>query len=98
MHIFIPHSTPKQGLSATKQATRESGGSRKFPKAKQLSLWESQNKPETELFSRKPQISSIPGISPKERNRYQVKVGSETLGTHLSIDEALLLANQSTHL
>jgi hypothetical protein len=40
----------------------------------------------------KPQIASIPGISPKERDRYRVVLGSKILGDHLSIDEALQLA------
>jgi hypothetical protein len=40
----------------------------------------------------KPQISSISGIHPKERNRYRVSVGDEILGTQLSLDEALKLA------
>ncbi len=49
MKLYVPHSTPKQGLSATKQATRESGGSRKkFFQARQLTLWESQTKSECE--------------------------------------------------
>lgn len=40
----------------------------------------------------KPQISSIPGISPKQRNRYRVMLGSEILGDFLTIDEAVNLA------
>jgi hypothetical protein len=46
----------------------------------------------------KPQISSIPGIHPRERNRYQVKLADAFLGTHLTLDQAIALANQSTHL
>jgi hypothetical protein len=40
----------------------------------------------------KPQISSVPGVSPKERNRYRVMLGAQILGMHLTIDEALELA------
>ncbi len=40
----------------------------------------------------KPQISSIPGISPRERDRYRVLIGSEILGDRLTLDEALQLA------
>jgi hypothetical protein len=146
MNFSVHHSTPNQDLNATKQATRESGGSRKFPKAKQRSLWEAQQKPEAQLQhsesrrspqpnsptstaqiahyqmrkaspqqltlwdlqqnpeefafqkQQKPQISSIPGISPKEHDRYRVVLGREILGERLTLDEALKLANQSTHL
>lgn len=41
---------------------------------------------------RKPQISSIPGTSPKQRDRYRVVLGGEILGEKLTIDEALKLA------
>lgn len=44
------------------------------------------------LINQKPQISSIAGISPRERNRYRVTVGSEILGDFLSFDEAMNLA------
>ena len=46
----------------------------------------------------KPQISSIPGISPNQRDRYRVVLGDEVLGDRLTLDKAILLANQSTHL
>jgi len=46
----------------------------------------------------KPQISSILGISMKRRDRYRVVMGDVTLGDHLTLDEAIALANQSTHL
>lgn len=42
----------------------------------------------------KPQISSIPGISPKQRDRYRVTLGNQVLGNFLTIDEALKLAKQ----
>jgi hypothetical protein len=60
----------------------------------------SQNLPvdgrQLELFTpqgirHKRQISSIPGISPKERHRYQVTLGGEILGDRLTLDEALKL-------
>jgi hypothetical protein len=40
----------------------------------------------------KPQISSIPGISPRERDRYRVVMGDRILGDRLTLDEALKLA------
>jgi hypothetical protein len=44
----------------------------------------------------KAQIVSVPGISPKERDRYRVLLGDEILGDRLTMDEAIALANQST--
>jgi hypothetical protein len=41
---------------------------------------------------RKPQISSIPGIPAKERNRYRVTLNGEILADKLTLDEALKLA------
>ena len=46
----------------------------------------------------KPQIVSIPGISPKQRDRYRLMRGDEVLADRLTLDEAIALANQSTHL
>lgn len=43
---------------------------------------------------RKPQISSIPGVSARERDRYRVMVGGRILGDHLSAPEALKLAKR----
>jgi hypothetical protein len=40
----------------------------------------------------KPQISSIPGISPKRRDRYRVMLGHRILGDFLNIDEAIALS------
>ena len=40
----------------------------------------------------KPQISSIPGVSPKQRDRYRVVFGDEVLGDQLTLDEAIALA------
>ena len=51
-----------------------------------------------EIFRQKAQIKSTPGVSAKQRNRYRVMVGTRVLGDFLNIDQALLLANQSTHL
>jgi hypothetical protein len=42
MNFSVNHSTPNQGLSATNQARRELGDSRKILKPRQLDLWESQ--------------------------------------------------------
>jgi len=36
--------------------------------------------------------------SQKQRDRYRVVLGSEILGDFLTLDEAIALANQSTHL
>ena len=41
---------------------------------------------------RKPQICSVPGVCPKQRNRYRVLMGDRILGDRLTLDEALLLA------
>jgi hypothetical protein len=43
------------------------------------------------------QISSIPGIPPKQRDRYRLLLGNQVLGDRLTLDEAIALANQSTH-
>ena len=40
----------------------------------------------------KPQISSILGVSPRERDRYRVVLGDRILGDRLNLDEALKLA------
>jgi hypothetical protein len=45
-----------------------------------------------ELFRHKPQILSIPGIPPKERNRYRVMQGTQIIADQLTIDEALNVA------
>jgi hypothetical protein len=94
MNFSVDHSTPKDCLSATSQAGRESGDSRKKLLSRQLTLWESSQKPasQSELFSRKPQISSIPGISPRERNRYRVTLGDKVIGDRLDLDEAIKVA------
>jgi hypothetical protein len=42
----------------------------------------------------KPQIVSIPGISPKQRDRYRVMLGDDILGDRLTLDEALKLAKR----
>ncbi len=55
------------------------------PKGRQLDLFIHQGN------LHKPQILSIPGISPKER-RYRVVLGDRILGDRLSLDEALRLS------
>ena len=40
----------------------------------------------------KPQILSSPGVSPKQRHRYRVVLGSEILGDFLTLDEAIALS------
>jgi hypothetical protein len=42
----------------------------------------------------KPQISSIPGIPPKERNRYRVILGDRVLGNQLNLEQAVALAKR----
>jgi hypothetical protein len=42
----------------------------------------------------KPQISSVPGTHPLERNRYQVTVGGKAIATGLTSDEALTIAKR----
>ncbi len=44
------------------------------------------------LQRQKPQISSIPGVSAKEKNRYRVTLGGVILGAQLTSQEAYLLA------
>jgi hypothetical protein len=39
----------------------------------------------------KPQIVSVPGISPKERDRYRLLFGDRILGNRLTLDEAIAL-------
>jgi hypothetical protein len=40
----------------------------------------------------KPKICSIPGVFPKQRDRYRVVLWDRILGDHLSIDQAIALA------
>jgi hypothetical protein len=87
MNFSVPHSTPNEGLSATRQATRELGDSQKFldnlDSSKQLTIWESPQSPvaSARLFCQKLQISSIPGISPKELLGGQV-LGDRAIKQH----------------
>jgi hypothetical protein len=46
---------------------------------------------EYNLISQKPQITSIPGVSVRERNRYRVVLGDAILGDFLTIEQALEL-------
>jgi hypothetical protein len=48
--------------------------------------------PLAKFFHHKPQIVSIPGVSPKDRFRYRVILGNQILGTKLTLDEALKVA------
>jgi hypothetical protein len=41
----------------------------------------------------KPQISSVPGTHPLERNRYRVTVGGKAIASNLTADDAAKLAN-----
>ncbi|HEY9893078.1 MAG TPA: hypothetical protein V6D37_14975 [Candidatus Sericytochromatia bacterium] len=43
----------------------------------------------TTSVTHKPQISSIPGISPKIQNRYRVTLRSRILGDRLTIEQAI---------
>jgi hypothetical protein len=45
--------------------------------------------------SQKPQIVSVPGVSPKQRDRYRVLFGSEILGDFLTLDEAIARRDRS---
>ena len=74
----------KTEFSGKSSQTSTSSGSQ--PKATQL-----------QRFTKNPQISRVPGVSPRERHRYCVVIGSEILGDRLTLDEAIALANQSTH-
>ena len=53
-----------------------------------------QNTNNRKLFQQnfKPQISSIPGVSPKEKHRYRVTLNGQVLDTHLTFEEAVLVA------
>jgi hypothetical protein len=49
------------------------------------------SKQQIQAFSKKPQISSIPGVPPRERHRYRVTLGDKLLGEYLDLDQALQL-------
>jgi hypothetical protein len=57
---------------------------------------ESLQQPQKITFQKrqKPQIVSIPGIPPREPNRYRVILGEQILGERLALDEALALAKR----
>lgn len=61
---------------------------RSLRESQQLELFPLANK------RQKPQITSVPGVSPKERNRYRVTLAGEILGDLLTLDEAVQLAKQ----
>jgi hypothetical protein len=97
MKKVFPGASPGIDIFAQKspvEGKEKRDASRLSQKFSQLNIWESPHPPalETRLFRQKPQILSIPGISPKELHRYRVILGSEVLGDRLTMDEALLLA------
>jgi hypothetical protein len=56
-----------------------------------------ENFQQLELFAlppkrQKPQISSVPGTHPLERNRYQVTMGGKAIASKVNANEASLLA------
>lgn len=55
---------------------------------RQLELFPLSGKPQ------KPQISSVPGTSVKQRNRYRVLLGEKVLGDRLTLNEALKVAKR----
>ena len=48
-----------------------------------------QNASSTCIFQQKPQIKSIPGISPKEKYRYHIVLNGKVLSSGLSLEQAL---------
>jgi hypothetical protein len=48
--------------------------------------------PKLQAFTKKAQISTIPGMPPKECNKYCVRLGDTVLGDFLTLDQALELA------
>ena len=69
-------------------------------RANQLPTGESPQNPapSAKLFRQKPQIVNIPGVLLKEQHRYRVVLDDEVLGDRLTIEQAIALSNQSTHL
>jgi len=92
MNFSVHHSTPNQDLTATNQARRELGDSRKILNSIQLDLWESQNKPQGQA-SPYLQIRSVPvdeRINPKEI-RYALWIypqGIRACGGQFTAEEA----------
>ncbi len=82
----------QQHLLTRDPVTAFSDSDRPEERSQQLELFAA---PEARLFHQKPQIVSIPGISPKVRNRYKVMLGREVLGTELDLDAALQLADST---
>jgi hypothetical protein len=81
-----------QNLSATIVAQPASNKQSKGRSPQQLDLFAA---PDTGLqLKAKPQISSIPGVSPKDSKRYRVKLGHKILGDRLCLDEALKIAKR----
>lgn len=46
------------------------------------------------LIVQRPQITSVPGVSVRERNRYRVMLGDTILGDFLTIEQAVTLAKR----
>lgn len=78
----IPHNSPPNKRVKHKLSTVEES-------CQQLELFPLLKK------RQKPQISSVPGVSPKDPKRYRVKLGDEILGDKLTLDEALHLINST---
>jgi hypothetical protein len=103
MKKIFPASSPGTDILAQNppvEGREKRNASRSSQKPKQLNIWESPQStaPEASLFHRnRPQIVSIPGVSPKEQHRYRVKAGDEVLGDRLTLDEALKLAKGGKH-
>lgn len=91
MNISVDHSTPKCGLSATRQAARESGASQKIPSGVQIT----QQKPENEYPLR---IEQLPPALQwwKEEHfwLFHVETGLRVPGTW-SLNEAELIQDLS---
>ena len=108
MLFSIDDSTPNQGLSATKQAPRELGGSQVFPQKrgvtrlsprtpqpKQLSLWEPQQKPETEYpLKIEPLPSALQWWEEERFWLFHIQTGLRVPGTW-SLEEAELIQDLS---
>lgn len=91
---------PEIEATTSKESAKSLGTKSEFPskssQAPSSSVFQPKS-PQLQRFPKKPQISSIPGIAPKERCRYRVTLGDQILGDFLTIDEAIALANRSTH-
>ncbi len=97
----ISAKTPEIEVSKTGESAKSPEFKAEFPGETSQALNSSvfqPKAPQLQTFPKKAQISSVSGISPRERHRYRVTIGDAVLGDFLTLDEALKLANQSTHL